>query len=89
MGIDTNTIDLDQNQFLVHLEHGDLVTPATIEEVTQISVPLVHAASLSLVDYIPLMGVRCIEVDRDLKASTTFRNVHCVGRTVCLNTIIL
>ena len=34
-GIDTNTIDLDLNQFLVHLEDGNLlVTPATIEEVS-------------------------------------------------------
>ena len=24
LGIDTNTIDLDQNKFLDHLEHGDL-----------------------------------------------------------------
>ena len=57
-GIDTNTIGLDQIQFLVHLEHGDLlVTPATIEKVTQIHVSPVHAAPLLLIDYMTLMGV--------------------------------
>ena len=57
-GIDTNTIGLDQIQFLVHLEHGDLiVTPATIEKVTHIHVSPVHAAPLLLIDYMTLMGV--------------------------------
>jgi len=58
LGIDTTTIDLDHNQFLVHLEHGDLlVTPATIEEVTQIPVSLMHVAPIPFIDYMLLIGV--------------------------------
>ena len=80
LGINTSTIDLDQNQFLVHLDHGNfLVTPTTLEEVTQILVSPVHAASLPLIVYMLMRVVRCIEVDHDLKASNTFCNVHCVG----------
>ena len=34
-----------------------------------------------------IMGIRCIEYDHGLKASTTFRNVHCVGRWIQRNII--
>jgi len=73
LGIDTTTIDLNHNQFLVHLEHGDLlVIPTTIEEVTQILVSSMHVAPLSLSDYMSLMGMRCTKLGRGFKASTTF-----------------
>ena len=32
-----------------------------------------------------VMGARCTEQNRGLKASTTFRNVHCVGRWIQRN----
>ena len=55
--IDAMIINLDLNQFLVHLDHGDLlVTLETIEEATQILARLLHAASLPLIDYMTLMG---------------------------------
>ena len=73
LGIDTTTIDLEHNQFLVHLDHVDLlVILETIEKVTQILVSPQHTAPLSLIDYMPLMGAQCTELDRGLKASTTF-----------------
>ena len=40
LGIDTNSINLDLNQFIIHLNHKDqLVTIETIHEVTQLSSP--------------------------------------------------
>ena len=86
MGIDTSAIDLDQNQFLVHIEHEDLLlTSATINVVTQIPISLMHTAPFSLIDYMTLMGVRCFEVIRGFKASTTFRNVYFIRRWIQRN----
>jgi len=79
--IDIDFINLDLNQFFVHLDHGDLlVTIETIEEVTQVSAPPQHIASLPLIKYMTLMGVRCTKQDRGLRARPAFRNIHYVGR---------
>jgi len=83
LGIDTDSINLDLNQFIVQLTHRDLlVTIETIQEVTQVSSPPQHIAPLPLIEYMTLMGVRCTEQDRGLWASIIFRNIHCVGRWV-------
>jgi len=58
--VDMTTINLEHNQFLVHLDHDDLlVTSKAIEEATQVPVPPKHAAPLLLIDYMPLMSARC------------------------------
>ena len=63
-GIDTDMIDLDQNKFLVHLVNRNfLITVERIQEVTQISIPPQHTSLLALIDYMPLMGVWCAELD--------------------------
>ena len=86
LGIDTDSINLDLNQIIVHLDYGDLlVTLETIEEVTQVPSPLQHIARLPLIEYMALMGVRCTEQDRGLQTNTTFRNIHCVGRWIQRN----
>ena len=70
----------------MHFDSGDLVVNVnTIEEITQILCPPQHVAPLPLIGYIFIMGVRCQEKDHGLKASTTFHNVHCVGRWVQRN----
>ena len=80
-GTDVTTINLDLNQFLVHLDHGDLlVTVETIREVTQISASSQHAAPLPLINYMTLMGARCTKMDHGLWASTTFCNINYVAR---------
>ena len=80
LAIDTDPINLDLNQFIVHLDRGDLlVTIETIQEVMQVPSPPQHIAPLLLIEYMTLIGARCTEQDRDLWASTTFRNIHCVG----------
>jgi len=67
----------------MHFDSRDLVVNInTIEEITQIPCPPQHVTPLPLIDYMSIMGVRCLEKDRRLKVSTTFRNVHCVGRWV-------
>ena len=56
LGINATIINLDVNQFLVYLNHRDLlVSLETIEEVTQILAPPLHVASLPLIDYMILM----------------------------------
>jgi len=85
-GIDTNNIDLDHNQFLVHLDNGDLlVIIKKIEEATQVPMPSQHVAPLPLIEYMILISAQCTELDRDLGASTTFQNVHGVGRWIQWN----
>ena len=80
-GIDASTIDQILNQFVVHFDTGDLlVTLDIIAEVTQISSLPQHTAHLSLIDYMAIMGVRYTQLDRGLEVSTTFCNVHYVGR---------
>ena len=64
---------------LIHLDGGDLIIMVElIPEVPSFRFPQ-HAASLALIDYMPLMGIRCMEMDRGLRANTTFRNMHGVG----------
>jgi len=73
LGINTDSINLDLNQFIVHLNHGDLlVTLETIEEVTQVPSPPQHITPLPLTEHMTLMGVRCNEQDRGLWENTTF-----------------
>jgi len=67
LGIDTDSINLDLNQFIVHLDHGDLlVTIETIEEITQVPSPPQQIAPLPLIEYMTLMGARCTKQDRGL-----------------------
>ena len=84
--IDATAINLDLNQFLIHLDHGDLlITLETIKEVTQIPAPPQHTVPLPLIDYMTLMDARCTKLDRGLRASTTFHNIHSVGRWIQRN----
>ena len=84
LGIVVTTIDHDH--FIVHLDQGDLeVTGGTIEEATQISSSPQHAAPLPLINYMTLMGVRCTQLDRGVRANTIFCNIHCVGRWIQRN----
>ena len=86
MGIDTSTLDVDRNQFMVYFDSGDLlVTLDVIAEVTQISSLPQHPASLPLFDCMTIVGVRCTQLDPVIKASTMFHNVHCVGRWIQCN----
>ena len=83
LGIDIATID--HNHFVVHLGHGDFeVTRDTIEENPN---PIVPSACcpLPLIEYLTLMGERCTELDHGVRANTTFRNIHCVGRWIQRN----
>ena len=50
-----------------------------VQEVAQLLIPTHHVALMALIDYLPLMGIRCTEMDRGLRASTTFRKVHGLG----------
>ena len=47
--------------------------------------PPQHIAPFPLHEYMTLMGVRCTKQDRGLRANTTFRNIHCVGRWIQRN----
>jgi len=77
--IDQTTIDLNAHQFTVHLETGDvIVTTDMIEDYTQVSNNSHHSEPLPLIEYITIMGARCTEQDRGLKANTTFWNIHCI-----------
>jgi len=51
-----------------------------IEDYTLIPNSPHHSEPFPLIEYMSIMGACCTEQDRGLKASTTFRNVHCVGR---------
>jgi len=78
--IDQASINFDTYQILVHLPAGDIViTLALLEEFTLVPCNSHHRDPLPLINYMTVMGARCAEQDRGLKASTTFRNVHCVG----------
>ena len=81
--IDINTIVHDHQTFTVHFESGDIVVNVnSLEIVTHVPCPPRHDDPLPLIEYMTIMGVRCEEKDHGLKASTIFRNVHCVGRWV-------
>jgi len=86
--IDTNTIDHYHQTFIVHFESRDIVVNInTLEIITHVPCPPRHDALFSLIEYMTVMRVRCEEKDCGLKASTIFRNVHCVGRWVQRNII--
>jgi len=84
--IDTTTIDLDHHQFTVHFETEDvMVTIDMIEIYTQVPNSPLHTEPLPLIEYMSIIGARCVEYDRGLKASSTFCYVHCVGRWIQSN----
>jgi len=84
--IDTATIDFDHHQFTVHFDTEDImVTVDMIEDYTQVPSSPLHTEPLSLIDYMTIMGACCTECDRGLMASSTFCNVHCVGRWIQWN----
>ena len=59
LGIDTDSINLNLNQFIVHLDHRDLlVTIKTAQDVAQVPSPPQHIAPLPLIKYMTLMGAR-------------------------------
>ena len=79
--LDHASVNRNTQQFTVHMPFGDIfVTVPFIAEITDIPVHPHCTGPLPLVDYMSIMGVRCTEQDRGLKAQSTFRNVHCVGR---------
>jgi len=78
--IDHASIDSQTYQFTTHMPTGDLfITLPLIEEITSVPTITHHTEPLPLIEYMTIMGARCTELDRGLKASTTFRNIHCVG----------
>jgi len=84
--IDYASVNFDTYQLLVHMPTGDIiVTLLLLEELTHVPCNPHHSDPLPLIDYMTVMGARCTEQDRGLKASTTFRNVHCVGRWIQRN----
>jgi len=79
--IDHASVNFDTYQLMVHMPTGDFViTLPLLEEFTCVPCNPHHCDPLPLIDYMTVMGIHCTEQDRGLKASTTFRNVHCVGR---------
>jgi len=84
--IDHASVNFDTYQFTVHMPLGDIfITIPLLEEITHVPSYPQHSDPLPLIDYMTIMGARCTEQDRGLKASTTFRNVHCVGRWIQRN----
>ena len=84
--IDHASVNVHTYQFTVHMPLGDLfITLPLLEEMTSVPSITQHSDPLPLIDYMSIMGARCTEQDRGLKASTTFRNVHCVGRWIQRN----
>ena len=84
--LDHASVDSHAYQFTVHMPNGDFhVTLPLLEEVTHVPTITHHSEPLPLIDYMTVMGARCTEQDRGLKASTTFRNVHCIGRWILRN----
>ena len=67
----------------MHFDIGDIiVTVDMIEDYIQVPSSRQPNEPLPLIEYMAIMGARCTKQIRGLKASTTFRNVHCVGRWV-------
>jgi len=78
--LDQATINLDTHQFTVHLATGDIiVTVDMLEDYTLVPSNPHYSDPLPLIEYMTMMGARFTKQDRGLKASTTFRNIHCVG----------
>ena len=78
--LDKATIDLDTYQFTVHLATVDM-----LEDYTQVPNNPHHSYPRPLIEYMTMMGACCTEQDRGLKTSTTFHNIHCVGRWIQCN----
>ena len=75
--IDIASVNFDTYQLTVHMSTGDIIiTLPLLEELTNVPCNSHHSDPLPLIDYMSIMGARCTEQDRGLKASTTFRNVH-------------
>jgi len=71
---------------MVHMPTRDLVIIVDmLEDYTQVPSNPHHRDPLPLINYMTFMGARCTEQDRGLKASTTFCNMHCVGRWIQRN----
>ena len=92
--IDQASVNFDTNQFLVHMPAKNIViTLALLEEFIHVPSNSHHRDPLPLIDYMTVMGARCAEQDRGLKASTTFRNIYCVGcwiqRNILLELILM
>ena len=69
--IDQASINFDTYQFMVHMPTGDIViTLNLLEDYTHIPSNSHHRDPLPLIDYMTVMGARCTEQDRGLKAST-------------------
>ena len=84
--LDYASVSYETYQFVVHMPLGDIVvTIPLLEEITHVPSHPHHSNPLPLIDYMTIMGARCIEQDRGLKANTTFRNVYCVGRWIQRN----
>jgi len=62
-----------------------MVTVDMIMDYTQVPSSPQHIEPLPLIDYMTIMGAHCVEYDHGLKASSTFRNVHYVGRWIQCN----
>ena len=81
--IDQPTIDLETHQFTVHLVNWDIIVSIDmLEDYTQVPNNPHHGDPFLLIEYMTIMGTRCTEQDRGLKVSTTFRNIHCIGRWI-------
>jgi len=84
--IDTPTIDLGHHQFTVHFDTEDIIVKVDmIEDYTQIPSAPRHNEPLPFIEYMTIMGARCMEQDCGLNASITFCNIHCVARWVQRN----
>ena len=71
--IDQASIDLDTHQFTVHLATGDIiVTVDMLEDCTQVPINPHYSDPLPLIEYMTMMGARCIEQDRGSKSIPLF-----------------
>jgi len=60
-----------------------------LEDYTQVPSNPHHSDLLPLIEYMTMMKAHCTEQDRGLKASTNFRNIHCVRRWIQRNILDL
>jgi len=81
--LDQARINLETHQFTVHLATRDtIVIVDMLEDYTQVPSNPHHSKPLPLIEYMTMMGALYTEQDMGLKASTTFHNIHCVGRWI-------
>ena len=84
--IDYASVSHDPYQFVSRMPFGDIwVTLPLLEQITHAPIISQLSDPLPLIDYLTIMGVRCTTQDRGLKAQSTFRNIHCVGRWIQRN----